>query len=44
MMKDWLLALLNVGLYIFGAIIGIYIIKLISEFIFGSNLVFIFGV
>lgn len=47
MMKDtiiaWLLILLHVGLCIFGGMIGIYIIKLIYEFIFGSNLVFVIG-
>ena len=47
MMKDtiiaWLLILLHVGLCIMGAIIGLYISKLISEFIFGSNLVFVIG-
>lgn len=48
MMKDtiiaWLLVLLIVGLSIFVGFIGNYIIKLIYEFIFGSNLVLVIGV
>ena len=47
MMKDtiiaWLLVLLYVGLCIFGSMLGIYIRKLIYEFIFGSNLVLVIG-